>query len=277
MNARIFALLLTCAALGAAACRGSAPEETTAPDMSKDAAPAPSSSNSFTDLTKRLSQKQTPPPVDPDAAAPVAKREPDWDLDHRDPARDYVRRYVWGVARYGDLSACVDAQPSVPRNGKAEVHVADAVPPHCPPTGVDETFAVDVPGDRLELVRQQVDRTKLRPWLDGSDPGAPAKAKVPEFAEPNKWNTPTGKAMKDARLVPIRIQLYGRGTYPFVMLAGWPPWFPRTMDQASRDAFAAQICSGSQGMPLAIGAGLDRSNVLRVRCGDSPTAVWDVL
>jgi hypothetical protein len=271
-------LLLLAASIAGAGCRSTA-EETTRPDMSADSAPAPSpsSSNSLAELTKRLSQKQTPPPLDPDAMAPIAKREPDWDLDKRDPARDYVRRYIWGVARYGDMSRCVDAQPSTPANGKAEVHVADAVPPRCPPTGVDETFAVDVPGDRLELVRKQVDRSKLRPWLDGSDPGAPAKTPVPEFANPNKWNTPTGQAMKEARLVPIRIQMYGRGTYPFVMLAGWPAWFPRTIDQASRDAFAAKICAGSQGMPLAIGAGLDRSNVLRVRCGDAPTAVWDVL
>ena len=271
---RLLALLLVSICGG---CHGSAPE-TTATDISADAAPAPSSSaNSFLELTKRLSQKQTPPPIDPDAMSPVAKRDPDWDLDRRDPARDYVRRYVWGVARYGETSHCVDAQPSVPAGGKTTVRVADAVPPHCPPTGVDETFAVDVAADRLELVKQQVDRPKLKPWLDGSDPYGPPKTPVPEFAAPTKWNTPAGKVLKDARLTPIRIQMYGRGTYPFVILAGWPEWFPRTMDQGTRDAFAAKLCSGSAGMPLVIGAGLDRSNVLRVRCGDTPTGVWDQL
>jgi hypothetical protein len=268
-------LLPLTAALACSGCRGSAPE-TTRSDMSADAAPA-SSTNPLLDLKNSLSQKQTPPPVDPGDIVPVAKRDPDWDLDKQDPARDYVRRYVWGVARYGEMSRCVDAQPSEPANGKTVVHVADAVPPRCPPTGVDETFAVDVAADRLELVHQQVDRPKLAPWLDRSDPYAPPKSPVPEFADPNKWNTPTGKALKEARLVPIRIQMYGRGTYPFVMLAGWPDWFPRTIDQATRDSFAAKLCAGSQGMPLAIAAGLDRSNVLRVRCGATPTAVWEVL
>ena len=224
-----------------------------------------------------MRQKQTPPPIDQDAVAPIAHREPDWDLDKTDPARDYVRRYIWGTSRYGAMSPCVDAQPSFPADGKTEVHVVDAVPPRCGPTGVEETFAVDVSADRLELVKQQVDRPKLKKWLDGSDPYGPPKTPVPEFTDPGKWTALTGQALKKERLVPIRIQMYGRGTYPFVTLAGWPEWFPRNMDQATRDAFAVKLCSGSQNMPLGIIAGLDRSNVLRIRCGATPTGVWEVL
>jgi hypothetical protein len=262
-----------------AGCNRTTPEATPATDAPRDAAPPPvGSGNPLADLKSRLSQKQTPPPVDPREIVPVAKRDPDWDLETQDPARDYVRRYVWGVSRYGDLSTCVDAQASIPESGKATVRVVDAYPQRCAsPTGIDEIFGVDVGADHLELVHQQSDRPKLGKWADGSDPLGPAKTPVPEFANSAKWTTPTGDVFKDARLAVVRIQLYGRGTYPFVMLAGWPDWFPRSSDQAMRDAFAVKVCTASKGLPLAVAAGLNRSDVLRIRCGASPTGVWETL
>ncbi len=275
-------LLCSAVALGAlaalAGCNRTTPEVNPVADAPPDAGPlALASGNPLADLKSHLSQKQAPPPIDPKDIVPVAKRDPDWDLEPQDPARDYVRRYVWGVSRYGDMSPCVDAQASVPENGKATVRVVDAYPPHCPPTGVDEIFAVDVSADRLELVHQQSDRPKLAKWFDGSDPLGPAKAPVPEFANPAKWTTPTGDVFKDAQLAVVRIQLYGRGTYPFVMVAGWPQWFPRDSDQATRDAFAVKVCTASKGLPLAVAAGLNRSDVLRIRCGEHPTGIWETL
>jgi len=212
-----------------------------------------------------------------------AGRDPDMDLDANDPASDYVRRYVATTKRYGDRLDCIDIQPSKPSGDKRSVEVRSAAT--CPtplpagqtPGGVRDVFMVDVPGDRMSLA----DPSKgdpLQKWPDGSDPEGPAAPKVRAIDDTTKWKSPLNDAIRSQLLVPLRVQAYGRGTYPAITLAGW---YGVVRPGASPDTLrplATALCAGNSGLPLGLFTALDRSTILRIRCSkDGPSSRWDTL
>ncbi|HEY3817548.1 MAG TPA: hypothetical protein VGL81_10270 [Polyangiaceae bacterium] len=220
-----------------------------------------------------LIPKSTPPPVDSSLLPPKPGREPDWDLDANDAARDYVRRYALGTKRYGATLKCADIRPSVRAGDKVTVEVRSAA--GCPDAGtVRDVFVVDVAGDRLG-VDDPAKRDPLARWPDGSDPGAPSKD-VLNTSDMRKWNG----ALKDAvfgklQLVVIRVQMYGRGTYPVITLAGWHGALDRNATPEDLKTLDEDLCRANDGAPLGIIAGIDRANILRIRCPGPPR--WDRL
>jgi hypothetical protein len=210
-------------------------------------------------------------------------RDPDMDLDTTDPASDYVRRYVAGTKRYGDRLDCVDIQPSKPSGDKRSVEVkntatcATPLPPGQAPGAVRDVFVVDVAADRLSL-DDPSKREALQKWPDGSDPEGPAAAKVRSVDDTVHWKSPLNDAVRSQLLVPMRVQAYGRGTYPVVSLAGWygvvqPGAAPDTLKP-----LATALCAGNAGLPLGLLTAMDRSRILRIRCGkEGPSSRWDTL
>jgi hypothetical protein len=199
-------------------------------------------------------------------------REPDWDLDSDDAARDYVRRYAIGTKRYGETLDCADIGPSQPAGDKRRVEVKNAA--NCPEAGTTrDVFLVDVPGDRL-TVDDKSKRKPLARWPDGSDPeGPPGSAR--EITSIRDWKSPLKDAVQGQLLVPIRMQTYGRGTYPVITIAGWHAAIVPGAGPDALQAFAGTMCRASGGAPLGVFAGVDRSLMLRVRCPQS--ARWDKL
>jgi hypothetical protein len=134
-------------------------------------------------------------------------------------------------------------------------------------------FLVDVAEDRL-AVDDSGKRQPLARWPDGSDPQGPPND-VRQVDDVRGWKAPLGEAFRKRLLVPIRVQAYGRGTYPVVTIAGW---HGDVTPEASMDALrsvAEGMCAASRGAPMGIFAGIDRSKILRIRC---PAAVrWDRL
>jgi hypothetical protein len=216
------------------------------------------------------------PPIDPKDLAPVGKRPPDWDLDATDPARDYVERYIQSTSRYGAETACVHAQASS-RSGDDEAtveardttsdagcHGSDAV---------RDRFVVSVAQDRLRLADGSRG-APLAPWPDKSDPTA-AAAPSPVEADMGSWRSPIREALVAMNLVPLRLQWFGRGSYPVVSIAGWRP--PMALDGGASTLLddARKLCAASNGQPLAIFGGMDRQHLLRIRC--PAVARWDTL
>lgn len=220
---------------------------------------------------------EKPPPVAPTDAdfVKLGKREIDWDLDKDDPAFDYVERYVESTRRYGLERNCVHAQPSRVENGRTLVDTRDSSDGNCKGTNaVRDTFAVFVDQDRLELA----DPTRGAPlgdWPDGSSPtGMPTPA--PKEGPPiDQWVSPLPKAFEALQLVPLRVQFYGRGSYPVISIAAWhgPMTLASSPAQLAQDA--RKICEASAGFPLGVIATMDRSTVLRIRCPESTR--WDHL
>jgi hypothetical protein len=244
-----------------AACRQTPPEPTRAP---VDAAPSA--------LDPSKLSPRAPMPTESAAPIPQPKREPDWDLDSDDPARDYVRRYALGTKRYGESLDCVDVGRSAPAGDRRRVEVKTAA--KCPGAGTTrDVFLVDVALDRLG-VDDKTRRDPLAHWPDGSDPEGPPGA-VRELSGARDWKVPIKDVLQHAQLVPIRVQGYGRGTYPVITLAGWhAEVVPPASEEALRP-FAKALCDASGGAPLALFGGLDRTLLLRIRC---PAATrWDHL
>jgi hypothetical protein len=136
-----------------------------------------------------------------------------------------------------------------------------------------ESFEVHVAEDRLSI--KGTPSKPLAPWPDGSDPGGPAS---PPREEPDlrEWRSPLKEALSSLNLLPIRVQHYARGTYPVVTLAGWRnPVAPGAADSAMKEV-AEKICAATSGVPAGFFAGIDRSTMLRVRCGP-PRARWEQL
>jgi hypothetical protein len=213
--------------------------------------------------------------VDPRDIPPQPGRDPDWDLDTADTARDYVRRYVLGTRRYGGSLDCVDIGPSTPSGDRRKVEVKTSA--SCPDAGpagdVRDVFVVDVAGDRL-TVDDKAKRNPLARWPDGSDPEGPPGS-VQNTSDLRKWRGP----LKDAvfgkqQLVVIRVQMYGRGTYPVITVAGWHGAVMPTATAEDLRSFADDMCHANEG-PLGIFAGLDRSRILLIRCPGG--AHWDKL
>jgi hypothetical protein len=274
-----FASLL--AALGSAgcnACSKTPPEPTgTSADASGLQALPPEASEGHARLARddagHLVPRTPPPPLELDAAVPdKPKREPDWDLDSDDPARDYVRRYTLGTHRYGDTLDCVAVGPSQAAGDRRRVEVKNAA--GCPGAGtVRDAFLVDVAADRL-TVDDKAARDALARWPDGSDAEGPAGA-VREIGSLREWNGALKEALQQQLLVPIRVQTYGRGTYPVVTLAGWHGAVVPGADPAALRGLAEAVCRATHGAPMALMGGLDRSVILRIRC---PAATrWDKL
>jgi hypothetical protein len=261
--------------LALAGCRKTPPE----PVGQGSAAPSPSTSAHVIAATPRglsrpdpASPPRAPMPTESVTPIPQPKREPDWDLDGDDAARDYVRRYALGTKRYGESLDCVDVGGSEPAGGRRRVEVKTAA--NCPGAGtVRDVFLVDVALDRLG-VDDRSKRDPLAHWPDGSDPEGPA-ATVREITGMRDWKVPLKDVLQRQQLVPVRVQGYGRGTYPVVTIAGWHAAVLPTATPEALRPFAEALCQASGGMPLGLFAGLDRTLMLRVRC---PAATrWDHL
>lgn len=215
---------------------------------------------------------RTPRPADDPAAIPPAPASDiDWDLDKIDPPRDYVERYVRATKRYGSDPACVVAKTNGSRSGKSVVEVRGAGKDGCAPPGTDlrDAFLVDVAADRLE----RDGGGKLGKWPDETDPAAPAGKPF----EPDAFTSPVKDVLLAMQLTPVRAQLYGRGSYLVVTLAGWRDPIAAKAAPASMLGFADKICAASGGLPAAFFAGIDRSLALRVRCSGNDRARWDRL
>jgi hypothetical protein len=209
-------------------------------------------------------------------------RDPDMDLDPNDPASDYVRRYAAATKRYGDKLGCIDIEPSKPAGDKRSVEVRNAVTCPTPQPGqaagaVRDVFMVDVASDHLSL-DDPSKREPLERWPDGSDPEGPPAPKVREINDTVHWKAPLNDAIRAQLLVPMRLQTYGRGSYPVVTLAGW---YGVVQPGASTDTLrpmATALCAGNDGMPLGLVTAMDRSRILRIRCDKTgPSTRWQSL
>jgi hypothetical protein len=271
------ALVTSIVAAGCGSCGKSPPEPAMA---NADASPVPSSSTAQLPFPSRLPRDdaghlmpRTSPPIESDAAVTQRpQRDPDWDLDSDDPARDYVRRYALGTKRYGDNLDCADIGPSQPAGDRRRVEVKTAS--SCPGAGaVRDVFLVDVAGDRL-TVDDRSKRNPLAHWPDGSDPeGQPGATR--EMVSMRDWKDPLKEAIQRQLLVPIRVQTFGRGTYPVVTLAGWHGAIVPGAGPDALHSLAESLCRATNGAPMGLLAGVDRSLILRVRC--PPAARWDRL
>jgi hypothetical protein len=238
------------------------------------------------------SEKPAPPEPPTDANfVKVGKRDIDWDLDASDPASDYVERYIQATQRYGTERKCVHAQPSRIENGRPLVDARDtpavdrasqgagAPPNGCNGTGaVRDTFAVDVDHDHLELA-DPARGTPLADWPDGSSPGGMPTASPKEGPAIEGWKSPLPKALQTLALVPLRVQFYGRGSYPLLSVAGWHGMLTLTSSPDELATDAKKICEASAAFPVGIIATMDRSIVLRVKCpaGAAAVARWEHL
>lgn len=217
----------------------------------------------------------TPPPKDDPALAPPApKREPDFDLDLDDPSRDYVSRYVRATKRYGDKTACVSFGKSYEKAGRRAVDVRDDPKSSCGGTSdaLRDTFLVDVGADRMKLDDPK-GRPPLAKWPDGSEPDAkPGPAlSIDDF---KKFASPVVDEINKQKLTVIRVQLYGRGTYPLFTLAGWRDPIAANVAPDDVKPLMAKLCAANDNKPFSFVAGINRSTTLRVRC-PSGDARWD--
>jgi hypothetical protein len=226
--------------------------------------PPPSSS-------QRPHREMPPPPAD---APPLPKNLPTWVLSPDDPARDYVDRYIRSTLRYGPQTAtCVVVQKSVFSGGHTTVDVKNDESGSCgAATQLRDTFQVDVGADRLSVVDPDK-HDPLRKWPDGSDPEGPAGMAIEK--EPHSWKAPLKDAFEHLDLVPVRLQWYGRGTYPIITLAGWHGELNRDAGPSTLQEFAQKLCPANDNRPFAVFAGIDRANILRFDCPDKVR--WELL
>jgi hypothetical protein len=207
----------------------------------------------------------------------VGKASIDWDLDAADPAMDYAERYIQATRRYKAEWRCVHAQPSRVEGGRTLVDVRDTHDDRCRGTGaVRDTFAVDVAQDHLDLADPSRG-DPLTPWPDGSEPGGMPAAGPLEGPAMNEWHTqsPLPKALDELLLAPLRVQFYGRGSYPLITIAGWHASVMPTSSPAQLEDAAKKLCKASSNFPLGIVTAMDRSKVLRVKCPE--TTRWQDL
>jgi hypothetical protein len=208
--------------------------------------------------------KPTLPPAERTAMLPVA-RDPDLGLDPADPARDYVTRYLRATKRYAAQAPCVVVKASTFATDKSVVETANDPSGTCGKAGeLRDRFFVNVATDRMSL-DASLHQPKLQPWPDGSDPDGPA-GKVSDLQDLRKWRTGLRDAFKALQLAPLRVQVYGRGTYPVISIAGWHGPVLRTMSPAELEGPAKALCTANDGDPLGILAGLDRATLLRITC-----------
>jgi len=200
-------------------------------------------------------------------------REPDWVLDPADPARDYVGRYLRSTLRYGADTSCVILGSSF-RNGESVVEVRNPADATCgAPGALRDTFLVNVAEDRMSL-DDPGHHPALRPWPDGSSPDGPP-GPVTDNQNLTRWKAPLHDVIEKLKLFPLRIQLYGRGTYPVISLAGWHDVFDPKGDISLLREPAKQLCEVNSGAPMAFIGGMDRTLVLRIDCPANPR--WESL
>jgi hypothetical protein len=217
------------------------------------------------------------PPMPPDPNVPIGPvpgRAPDWDLDTGDGARDYARRYAYFTGRYSDGFSCMDFSASrlTGTQRRVEVRATGA----CPGAGsVRDVFLVDVAGDHI-TVDDKTARAPLARWPDGSDPEGQASREVPQYTNMPDWKSPMKDVLTSAGLLPIRVQGYGRGTYPVITLAAWHGAVQQGAPPDVLRPLADSLCKTGANMPFAILAAFDRSHLLRVRCAPTTTR-WDTL
>jgi hypothetical protein len=213
-----------------------------------------------------------PPPTDADFVKPES-RAIDWDLDPTDPAADYVERYIQSTRRYGEERPCVHAAPSRQEGARTLVDTRDSAENGCKGTdAVRDTFAVDVAHDRLELADPSRG-APLADWPDGSSTTSMAAPAPREGPPIDKWTSAIPKALKSLELAPLRVQFYGRGTYPVISVAGWYGGTTPTSPPALLAEDAKRICGASLGFPVGILSQKDRATVLRIKCPNSTR--WD--
>lgn len=260
---------------GCGGCGKSAPE-LAGGDSGLASVPTPPAIRLPRDDAGHLIPRSLPPPEPGDAGPPKPRREPDWDLGSDDAASEYVNRYVVATHRYGDAVECMRVEASLPSGDKRSVSVrVRRDRPACKDPGVvRDVFLVDVAADRLSLVHDG-SPSPLARWPDGSDPEGPP-GEVRAVDDLRVWKGDLRDVLgKQMQLVPIRAQLYGRGSYPVVTIAGWHGDVVANAPRDKLDAAAAKMCKANDAMPLALFAGLDRSSILRVRCPGS--ARWEKL
>jgi len=267
------ALMVACAALAAAAWSCGCTKSHDVPDAG--GAAASSSPGSADWLTRRAPSAHpdlSSRPV-PSSTLPVPGRPPDWDLDSDDPAKDYVRRYAFFTKRYGDNLDCVELGVSQQAGDRRRVEVKTAST--CPGAGTQrDVFLVDLAGDRL-AVDDPSKRNPMARWPDGSAADGPPGDVIREVYRINDWKSPLKDVIQRHSLVPVRLQSYGRGTYPVVSIAGWHDVVQLDAPPDVLRPFAEELCRATGGMPLGILAAVDRTRILRVRC---PAATfWDKL
>jgi hypothetical protein len=231
------------------------------------APPVASSGGSW--LTRRA-PGWVPPPVDTQSPTlPQPLRAPDWDLDSDDPAVDYVRRYAFFTKRYGDTLDCIDLGVSQPADDKRRVEVKTAA--RCPGAGTQrDVFFVDLAGDHLS-VDDKTKRDPLARWPDGSSTDGPPAEAIRQIDRMPEWKGPLNDVLRKALLVPVRVQAYGRGTYPVISLAGWHGVVQLDAPPDALRPFAEDLCRANGGMPMGIMAAADRTRILRIRCPAATT------
>lgn len=273
--------LLAAGSWGCSGCSRTA-EPSPSPGASSSAAGSARSGSWLSHPTPSLALS-APPVSSDDPRAFRPGRDPDMDLDPTDPASDYVRRYVSATKRYGDNKLdCIDVEPSKPAGDKRSVEVRNAATCATPapgqtPGAVRDVFMVDVASDHLS-VDDPTKRAPLERWPDGSDPEGPPGPKVREIDDTVHWKAPLNDAVRSQMLVPMRLQAYGRGSYPVVTLAGWYGVVRPGASPDSLRPMATALCAGNAGMPLGLVTAMDRSQILRIRCGkDGPTTRWQDL
>jgi hypothetical protein len=209
-----------------------------------------------------------------DTGRPVAGREPEWTFNPDDPAKDYVGRYIKATVRYGPETACILLSPSTFKNGDSVVEVRNPADGSCgKPAELRDRFIANVSTDRLRIDDPE-HHAALKAWPDGSTPGT-AAAPVAAVPDLHKWKTPLHDAVKAQQLYPLRVQLYGRGTYPVVTLAGWHALFDPKGDLAALKGPAQELCTATNGLPVGFFAEPNRTMLLRVDCPDNPH--WEKL
>jgi len=231
-------------------------------DRREEPAPAPAPTTASSPSARPY--KGGPPPAD-STSLPAASREPDWGLDLADPAKDYVQRYLRATKRYGAQSKCVVVGASKFTGERSVVETHNDAGGACGKAGeLRDRFFVTVATDRMSL-DESLHPAKLQSWPDGSDPAA-APAKVADVQDLRAWKIGLGDTLRKLLLVPLRVQLYGRGTFPVVSIAGWHGPVLRTMSPAELADPAKKLCDANEGEPLGIIAGVDRATLLRITC-----------
>jgi hypothetical protein len=214
--------------------------------------------------------------------------EPGWDLDPKDPAVDLARRYVRATRRYGDRADCVTPVPAGPKDGAQRVELRDNPAPRCarpdagghasstsalPSVGVRDVLTVDPANAMISASPDAPSSGPLKPWPDDSDPAGPPKPVA--SLDGRDWRGTLRDWFVENKFTILRVQLYGRGTYPIVTLAGWRDPIARSALPAALKPTVEKMCVANDGQPFGIFAGLDRSTLLRVRCPSS--ARWEKL
>ena len=198
-------------------------------------------------------------------------RTPDVDYDAKDPAQDYVGRYVRATNRYGDDATCARLDPSKPKDGKRVVAVRGRA--SCGSADPHDTFVVDLAADRLALADGS-NGGPLAAWPDGSAPGAEARP-IQTLATARDWASPVADTLSELGLTPSRIELHGRGTYRIVSLAGWTEPVAKDASRESQHAVAKKLCAAN-GESLALFGGGAPHELARIRCPNGDTE-WESL